>query len=110
MKLLLDQNISFRLVAKLAPMYSGSKHVKDFDLTGDSDQEIWDLASKQDFAIVSKDSDFQSRSFLYGHPPKVIQLRVGNCSTTHIFDVLTKEQDAIKQFLEDPAESLLVLE
>jgi predicted nuclease of predicted toxin-antitoxin system len=110
MKLLLDQNISFRLVAKLDPMFPGSKHIKDFDLTGDNDQEIWDLAAKQDFAIVSKDSDFQSRSLLYGHPPKVIQLRVGNCSTTHIFDVLTKKQDAIKQFLEDSTESLLVLE
>lgn len=91
-------------------MFPSSKHVKDFGLTGNDDQKIWDLAADQGFAIVSKDSDFQSRSLLHGHPPKVIQLHVGNCSTIHILGLLTRKQDVIKQFLEDPTESLLVVD
>jgi len=79
-------------------------------LTKDDDQRIWHLAADQGFTIVTKDADFQSRSLLYGHPPKVIQLRVGNCSTRRILDLLTDEQDEIRQFFEDPAVSLLVIE
>ena len=110
MKLLLDQNLSFRLVPKLDSVFPNSKHVKDFGLTGDDDDSIWNLAADQEFAIVTKDSDFFNRSVLRGHPPKVIQLRVGNCSTSRILALLLREEDAIKEFLKYPAESLLVVE
>ena len=68
-------------------IFLGLKHVKDFGLTGNDDEAIWQLASEQSFVIVSKDSDFLHRSLLRGHPPKVIQLRVGNCSTHHIHEL-----------------------
>ena len=110
MKLLLDQHLSFRLVPQLDRIFPFSKHVKDFGLTDKDDRQIWDLARDEGFAIVSKDSDFQSRSLVHGHPPKVIQLRIGNCPTSHILDLITKEETIIKQFLDDPSESLLVLE
>jgi len=45
-----------------------------------TDTEIWNYAKAHGFVIVSKDSDFQARSLFYGHPPKFIWLRVGNCS------------------------------
>jgi predicted nuclease of predicted toxin-antitoxin system len=110
MKLLLDQNLSFRLIPKLDSLFPASKHVKDFGLTEDDDQRIWDLAADQGFTIVTKDADFQSRSLLHGSPPKVIQLRLGNCSTRRILDVLTDQQDDIRRFFDDPDVSLLVIE
>jgi predicted nuclease of predicted toxin-antitoxin system len=61
------------------------------------------------FMIVSKDSDFHQRSLLYGHPPKFIYLRVGNCPTSKITQILRDNLDTIIQFESSEAESLLVL-
>ena len=84
MKLLFDQNLSFKLPPRLNSAFPDSKHVKDFGLTGNDDEAIWQLALEQGFVIVSKDSDFLHRSLLRGHPTKVIQVRIENGSTKHI--------------------------
>jgi predicted nuclease of predicted toxin-antitoxin system len=109
MKLLFDQNLSSKLPPILNPVFPGSKHVKDFGLTGNDDEAIWQLASEQSFVIVSKDSDFLHRSLLRGHPPKVIQVRVGNCSTHHIHKLFIREEGAINEFLNNPNEALLII-
>jgi len=54
MKLLLDQNLSFKLIGKLCKFFPGSKHVKDFGLIGSDDEAIWRLAADQRFIIVTK--------------------------------------------------------
>lgn len=109
MKLVFDQNLSFKLAPILESIFPGSKHVKDFGLTGIDDEAIWELALNQSFVIVSKDSDFLHRSLLRGHPPKVIQLRVGNCSTRQIHELFTRNEDTIKVFLNNPNEALLII-
>jgi predicted nuclease of predicted toxin-antitoxin system len=109
MKLFFDQNLSFKLPPSLNSAFPGSKHVKDFGLIGNDDEAIWQLALKQSFVIVSKDADFLHRSLLRGHPPKVIQLRVGNCSTRHIGELFIREEGTIKEFLNNPNEALLII-
>jgi predicted nuclease of predicted toxin-antitoxin system len=109
MKLLFDQNLSFKLSPILDSVFPGSQHVKDFGLTGNDDEVIWQLALEKCFVIVSKDSDFFHRSLLRGHPPKVIQVRVGNCSTQHIRDLFTREESTIKEFLNNSKEALLII-
>ncbi|MEG4406298.1 DUF5615 family PIN-like protein [Microcoleus sp. MON2_D5] len=86
-----------------------SFYIKTLGLTNTDDAEIWEYATTNDFVIVSKDSDFHQRSLLYGHPPKFIYLRVGNCSTSKIVQVLQDEIDIISQFGDREAESILVL-
>ena len=110
MKLLFDQNLSFELVPLIVSIFPDSRHVKDFELTRESDDSIWTFAAKNDFAIVSKDSDFLHRGLLLGHPPKLIYVRIGNASTERIGQLLLDSQDAIKAFLSDPVESVLTLE
>jgi predicted nuclease of predicted toxin-antitoxin system len=110
MKLLFDQNVSFELVSLVAPIFPDSKHVKDFELTRVRDDAIWAFAAENGFAIVSKDSDFVHRALLRGHPPKLVYVRVGNASTERIGQLLLGSQDAIKNFLSDPVESVLTLE
>jgi len=90
-------------------LFPGSKHVKDFGLTGDDDEAIWDLALCEQFTIVSKDADFLHRSLLRSHPPKVIQLRLGNCSTQSIQNLFIREEAMLKEFIENPNEALLVI-
>ena len=75
MKLLFDQNLSPKLPRLLADVYAGSLHVREAGLLEAEDSAVWDYARLHGFVIVSKDSDFQARSLLYGSPPKFILLR-----------------------------------
>jgi predicted nuclease of predicted toxin-antitoxin system len=73
-KLLFDENLSYRLVAQLAPIFPGSQHVDSIGLHSRADVEIWNFARDNGFTIVTKDDDFRQRSFLSGAPPKVVWL------------------------------------
>lgn len=84
MKLLLDENLSPRLVARLTDLFPGSSHVHECGLGASPDTVIWDFAASNGFTIISKDLDFHDRSVLRAGPPKVIWLRTGNCSTDRV--------------------------
>ena len=88
MKLLFDQNLSPRLPRALSDLFPDSAHVREIGLRDASDAAIWVRAREHGFTIVSKDSDFQQQSLLFGQPPKFIWLRVGNCSAQLVRDVL----------------------
>ena len=90
MKLLFDQNLSEQLVMLLDDLFPESTHVKTVGLETGTDAEIWDYAHQNDYFIVSKDIDFRNRSLLHGYPPKVIWIRIGNCSTSVIEYTLRK--------------------
>ncbi len=109
MRLLFDQNLSHRLVTLLASEYPGSVHVRDVGLNAADDLAIWQFAAQQELVIVSKDSDFQQRALLHGHPPKVVWLRLGNCTTAAIVALLRARQPDLLVFEADATASLLVL-
>jgi predicted nuclease of predicted toxin-antitoxin system len=108
-KLLLDENLSDRVIHRIIDLYPDSEHVKTLGLINTDDAVIWEYAKVNDFVIVSKDSDFHQRSLLYGSPPKFIYLRVGNCPTSKITQILRDNLDTIIQFEGSETESLLVL-
>lgn len=109
MKLLLDENLSDRIIYRIIDVYPNSEHVKTLGLINTDDASIWEYAKMNGFAIVSKDSDFYQRSLLYGHPPKFIYLRIGNSPTSKIVQILRDNFDTIVQFGERESESILVL-
>jgi predicted nuclease of predicted toxin-antitoxin system len=109
MKLLFDQNLSHRLVGLLAVEYPGSMHVRQAGLASASDPAIWNCAKTNGFAIVSKDSDFEQRALLYGHPPKVIWLRLGNCPTSAAEALLRNRRADVLAFDADAKAAILVL-
>ncbi len=109
MKLLFDQNLSNRLVSLLEDLYPESHHVRDVGMKEADDDHIWDYAKKEGFVIVSKDSDFHQRSFVKEHPPKVIWLRMGNCSTNEIVTLLRLHVNDIEIFQNDSETSFLAL-
>lgn len=102
MKLLFDQNLSRKLVTRLADIYPTSSHVQFHDLEEKTDTEIWGFAKINDFCIVTQDADFAERSRLYGSPPKVIWLRCGNVSTREVEDLLRLGINAIQELLSQP--------
>ena len=89
MKLLFDENLSFRLVAALADIYPESAHVRDLGLLGGEDTAIWTHAADHGFVLTSKDTDFYDRSVFYGAPPKVLWLRIGNGTVAETADLLS---------------------
>jgi predicted nuclease of predicted toxin-antitoxin system len=109
MKLLLDENLSDRIVSRIIDLYPDSEHVKTLALTNTDDGIIWEYAKANYFAIVSKDADFHQRSLLYGHPPKFIYLRIGNSPTSRIVEILRDNFDTIVEFGDRASESILVL-
>lgn len=109
MKLLFDENLSPRLAHRLADLFPASAHVRDVGLQAADDPSVWDYALLNGFLIVSKDADMHDLSLLFGNPPKVIWLRLGNCSTAQAENLLRNEFEAIQAFNEDNTVSLLAL-
>jgi predicted nuclease of predicted toxin-antitoxin system len=108
MKLLLDENLSPKLPSLLGDLFPGSIHVRDCGLKGKSDQIIWDYAREHEFTLVSKDGDFYQRTLLFGPPPKLVWLCVGNCSRAELLNLLTRHAVDINR-LESATESVLLL-
>ena len=109
MKLLLDENLSPKLPALIAAQFPGSLHIRDCGLKGATDEAIWGFARTNNFTIISKDSDFYQRSLFYGSPPKLVWLRIGNCTRDDLVNLLLKYELEINALDADPLESVLVL-
>ncbi len=101
MKLLFDQNLSFKLCQALADLFPGSSQVRLLGLAEADDRAVWQHAKANAFVLVTQDSDFAEMAALYGHPPKVIWLRCGNQPSkaienrlgSHALDITAFEQD-----------------
>lgn len=109
MKLLFDQNLSRSLVERLREVFPDSEHVAALGLDTATDREIWDYAREHGHVITSKDSDFRQLAFLYGPPPKVVWLRVGNASTAIILRLILDHAETIEAFAATEDEALLVV-
>ena len=98
MKLLFDQNISFRIVSKLKINFPEAKQVRELGIENYSDIEIWKFAKENNYTIVTFDGDFYDLSNLKGFPPKIIWLRFGNTKTDYIADLLNSRFNIISDF------------
>ena len=109
MKLLFDQNLSPQLVTRLAVEYPGSKHVASVGLSTSLDSTVWDFAKAHGFMVVSKDADFHQRSLVLGHPPKVVWIRRGNCTTATIATLLRNNRGVVQDFTNDDTVAFLTI-
>ena len=64
-----------------------------------SDKDLWEYARLNDYIIVTKDSDFYDMSLLYGQPPKIIWLKIGNQTKAATIKVLTEKRAEIERVL-----------
>lgn len=101
MKLLFDQNISFRIVKSLHLDFPNSIHTSSIGLNGKEDRLIREFALKNEYTIVTFDSDYYEMVHLYGHPPKVIWLRTGNMTTKNIAVLLKMKKNEIIKFISE---------
>jgi predicted nuclease of predicted toxin-antitoxin system len=108
-KLLFDQNLSYRLCRALSDLFPQSEQVKRAGLEQASDDEIWQYARRQAFGIVTLDADFAEIAALRGAPPKIIWLRCGNQPTTIIERLLRDHAPLIASFEENDEAACLEL-
>jgi predicted nuclease of predicted toxin-antitoxin system len=108
-KLLFDQNLSPKLVNRLADLFPGSSHVQTEGLDCTNDDQVWEHAKQNGFAIVSKDADYNNLSVVRGSPPKILWLLLGNCTTAQVEAVLRARFADIETFEKDPAVGTLAL-
>jgi predicted nuclease of predicted toxin-antitoxin system len=101
MRLLLDQNLSYKLVRQLEPYFPATEHVKLLGMDETDDRLIWQYAKDNGLTIVTQDADFELLAQLRGFPPKVIWLRCGNTSTANICQLLISHYQLIAAFHDD---------
>ena len=109
MKLPFDENLSPRLVVLVADLFPNSLHVRDVGLEASEDALVWDYARDHDLVIVSKDADMHQRCFVFGAPPKVVWVRLGNCSITDVANLLRRSVNVLEVFEADELASFLSL-
>ena len=101
MKLLFDENLSFKLCRQLNDLFPGSSQVRLLGLERAEDRAIWDYAKAKGFVLVTLDADFVDMAGVLGAPPKVIRLRCGNQPTPLIEALLREHADLIASFERD---------
>ncbi|MFC2126677.1 DUF5615 family PIN-like protein [Bacteroidota bacterium] len=107
MKLLFDENISYRIISIINNHFPESIHVSSIRKKRFSDLDIWIFAKENDYTIVTYDADFYEWQQLRGYPPKIIWLRFGNAKTEIIADELIKNINQIQDFVSDKDIGLL---
>lgn len=109
MKLLLDENLSRRLAARLSDLFPSSSHVASENLLMAPDAAVWEYARSRGFAIVTADADFYELAITHGAPPKIIWLR-GCDYPTRVAERLIRDQAIrIAEFLDDADRAVLIL-
>jgi predicted nuclease of predicted toxin-antitoxin system len=109
-KLLFDENLSRKLVVRLAELYPESVHVAEAGLLECPDRVIWEFAKAGEFVIVSTDSDFYDLATTIGPPPKVVWLRRWTHPTRDAERILRREAIRITEFSDDSELGVLVLD
>ncbi len=102
MRLLFDQNLSFRLCEGLTDVFPGSSQVRLLGLDRADDLAIFRQARDHGFTIVTQDGDFADLVAVLGAPPKIIWIRRGNQPTATIERTLRDHAEAIRAFEADP--------
>ena len=106
MKLLFDENLSFRLCERLSDIFPDAQHVRNAGLERADDLTLWRHAKVYDYALVTFDADFAELAALFGAPPKVIWLRRGNQPTAGTEALLRRHREAIEAFTSEPTACL----
>ena len=110
MKLLFDQNISFRVLQLLPDSFADCCHVRSVGLNDRNDAEIWQYARQNGYTIVTFDADFFDLSTLRGFPPKIVWFRTGNMTTPEIAERIVLSYADMAAFIDNPNEGCLEID
>ena len=110
MKLLFDNNLSHKLIARLSDIFPYSTHVMMENLDESEDKEIWKYAKENNYTIITKDADFNEIGLVNGFPPNIIWLRIGNCKIADIERVIRANTIVINAFFHSKKSGILEID
>lgn len=101
MKLLLDENLSWRMIKQLTLIFAEVIHASELKIKQTADDiSIWDYSKKYGFTIISKDDDFEKIVLLRKAPPKLIYLKTYNLDAKKLVDLILENKDKIIKFID----------
>ncbi len=103
MPLLLDENLSESVAARITSEFPDAEHVRRVLGAGASDQRVWEYAKARNHLIVTLDQDFERLSVARGAPPKVVLIDARNARSALIAASLIERANLIRRFESDPA-------
>ena len=109
MRLLFDEQLSEELSLLLRDVFPDSLHIRQIGAGGAPDFTVWQLARDRGCLLVTKDEDFHRLSILRGAPPKVVWLRLGNCTTEDVARLLRQHVGDLQAFAEQAEATFLEL-
>lgn len=109
MKILIDNNLPVSLAGRLRVLSCDAVHLRELAYQQAPDRMIWNYAIEHGYAVLTKDADFCKFSDLYGHPPKVIWLGIGNAERQQTVEIVLGCKNRIESFLNNAGKSLLIL-
>ncbi len=109
MRLLFDQNISFRVVKRLKVIFPDVMSVRECGLFNANDYQIWEYARQKDYTVVTFDKDIPAIGSVKGFPPKIIWLRTGNISNQAIVSLFTDHSDGFVTFIANERKGCLMV-
>jgi predicted nuclease of predicted toxin-antitoxin system len=108
-KLLLDENLSRRLVPALQARFPGSSQVALLGLERATDTQICEYADRQGFTICTKDDDFHRLLAARGYRPRLIYLALGNVGNDVVLAALLSAADRLHLAFDDPATGVVMI-
>lgn len=109
MRLLFDQNVSFRVVKQLKSNFPDAVGVKEVGLMNADDFQIWEYAQRHDYTVVTFDKDIPAIGAVRGFPPKIIWLRTGNLSNGAVVALFLERTEQFAQFIANGRKGCLLV-
>lgn len=101
MKLFLGENLSHRLVDRLADVYPGSQHVRQVGMKSAPDRIVLGYAELMDIVLVTRDTDFDDLGILRSETARILRLDLGNCTADKVERVLRDLRDELEAMFAD---------
>lgn len=102
MKPLFDEMLSDRLPRLLADLFPAAAHVNPLGLDSTDDALVRRFAAVNGFTVVTKDRDHRDLAVRLGIPPKLVWVRLGNCSARAVADAMRAQYGQLLLFDADP--------
>jgi predicted nuclease of predicted toxin-antitoxin system len=69
----------------------------------------WEFAAANEQLLVSKDVQFHDRGVVQGAPTNLIWLRIGNCPTSTVESLLSRNFLQVHRFVADATKTVFVV-
>ena len=109
MKLLLDENLSRRLVPALQACFPETSQVALLGLERATDAQLCAYAAEHGFVLCSKDDDFHRLVAARGYRPKLIHVALGNAGNDAVLAAILAAADRLEAALADQGVGVVVL-